>query len=640
MTNEKGDEEKDKRQSQRRERLHLSLSASGSTSERFNASQQTISSSSLAHLNQHEIKEERHDAREGEGEGRERERERDKGIVFRSIADLGRDLLHEVNEKEGEDKEEKVIDMDGDGIKSHQVLLTARLFPSRSSENQRAPNHPLDELAAVRDQLWDTTPVEKDIYKNHTRCFGLFFSTLEMERAFLDSHARLKRNIVYWGYALLVLVTVYISLTELFRNDVVTSICTDEIPLCSQWTENSSADRLEFLAVWGKYFYSAVIPLAFVGCCLHWLIHRNPKVKEKSWTFLVVFLVECLVLVGYNVCFMIFLGGNGEYVWGWWPQITFKVTLGILAILFFFSGIVSFVLVFLLLIFAYAISCIAYFCWTLPNAMDMYGYYSQAVQTLMEAMIGSSLFFLPTFLIYLVASYLMEIANRKEFLQRMLVHTQQKQIIREKSKNEDLQRQLLENMLPTSIVDQLQRQNFTVSSWDELRALSHRHFGVSIMFAEVENFTVFSSEVAPAHVMEYLNDLFLIFDDLCERHEVYKVETVGDQYVAAVGVVTGEMLTENTLSMRGSQLILSTKSLEDIHESKKEYSGNFDKASIQDAACFNTAHMISYAKAIIEGSRGVVVPPETEACPVLRVGIHTVRTFLRCSLIELERVYF
>ena len=217
----------------------------------------------------------------------------------------------------------------------------------------------------------------------------------------------------------------------------------------------------------------------------------------------------------------------------------------------------------------------------------------------------------------------MEIAYRKEFLSRMLMHNQQKQIIAEKTKNEALQRQLLENMLPTSIVDQLQRQNFTVSSWDQLRALSHRHFGVSIMFAELENFTAFSSEVAPAQVMEYLNDMFSIFDDLCDQHEVYKVETVGDQYVAAVGIVTGEMLTEDTLSLRRSQSIelMSTTSLNGMNKVK------IDKVSIRDAACSNTAHMISYAQAIIEGSRDVVVPPEIESCPLLRVGIHTVSIF-------------
>ena len=44
--------------------------------------------------------------------------------------------------------------------------------------------------------------------------------------------------------------------------------------------------------------------------------------------------------------------------------------------------------------------------------------------------------------------------------------------------------------------------------------------------------------------MEYLNNLFQIFDSTCDDFDVYKVETVGDQYVAAVGVVTGRMLSE------------------------------------------------------------------------------------------------
>merc|ERR1711959_211812 len=94
------------------------------------------------------------------------------------------------------------------------------------------------------------------------------------------------------------------------------------------------------------------------------------------------------------------------------------------------------------------------------------------------------------------------------------------------------------------IVEQLRMQNFTIQSWDQLRRMSCRHFGVCIMFAELDGFTAFSAQVRPSLVMEYLNDLFLIFDGLCDDYDVYKVETVGDQYVAAVGVVTGKMHNE------------------------------------------------------------------------------------------------
>ena len=514
--------------------------------------------------------------------------------------------------------------------------LNHRLFHLSSQEEDtdaKVGHHSthLDELAAVRGRLWDTTPVEKEIYKNHTKCFGLFFSTLEMERTFLDSHARLKKNIVYWGYAILVLVTLYRCLVDIFRYDVERVSCSEGIPECTYYASDdwSSQDKWkEQLATEAKYFFSITFTLAFVGSCLHWFIHRSPKVKEKSWTFLIVFMVECLVLISLYAAIMLLFGGNGEYNnESWWPLNIYPVTIEILTILFFFSGIVSFVLVLLLCVLAFVMILAAYFGWTQPNAREKYGTFSQEVAELVFYITQNSLLLLLLALIYLAGAYLMEIAYRKEFLSRMLMHNQQKQIIAEKSKNENLQRQLLENMLPTSIVDQLQKQNFTISSWEQLRALSHRHFGVSIMFADLENFTAFSSEVSPAGVMEYLNDLFLVFDNLCEQHAVYKVETVGDQYVAAVGVVTGEILTENILSMRGIQPMLSSSSFDEIHKSRGEYSSNFDEASIEDAACSNTAHMIAYAKAIIEGSKHVVVPPGVESCPVLRVGIHTVSGF-------------
>ena len=42
------------------------------------------------------------------------------------------------------------------------------------------------------------------------------------------------------------------------------------------------------------------------------------------------------------------------------------------------------------------------------------------------------------------------------------------------------------------------------------------------------------SKEVPAHmVMEFLNELFSKFDDLCDSHRVYKVETAGDCYIVA-----------------------------------------------------------------------------------------------------------
>jgi class 3 adenylate cyclase len=114
-----------------------------------------------------------------------------------------------------------------------------------------------------------------------------------------------------------------------------------------------------------------------------------------------------------------------------------------------------------------------------------------------------------------------------------MIAYQQGRIIKHKTRSESLQKRLLENMLPSCIVDELRKKNYTINSWDELKSLSKRHLSVSIMFADIVGFTHFSSEVDPSRVMVFLNDLFFEFDNLCEDYNVYKVETVGDCYVAA-----------------------------------------------------------------------------------------------------------
>eukprot|EP00435_Cladocopium_sp_Y103_P020841 s840_g5.t1 len=43
--------------------------------------------------------------------------------------------------------------------------------------------------------------------------------------------------------------------------------------------------------------------------------------------------------------------------------------------------------------------------------------------------------------------------------------------------------------------------------------------------------------VMPAELLDYLNSYFTQFDKICAQHEVTKIETVGEEYVCAVGVV-------------------------------------------------------------------------------------------------------
>lgn len=53
-----------------------------------------------------------------------------------------------------------------------------------------------------------------------------------------------------------------------------------------------------------------------------------------------------------------------------------------------------------------------------------------------------------------------------------------------------------------------------------------------ILFADIVGFTQWSSDKKPEEVIGMLSKLFVRFDKLCVRYNVYKVHTIGDCYVA------------------------------------------------------------------------------------------------------------
>ena len=59
---------------------------------------------------------------------------------------------------------------------------------------------------------------------------------------------------------------------------------------------------------------------------------------------------------------------------------------------------------------------------------------------------------------------------------------------------------------------------------------------VSVIFTDIVGFSRISIDVPPLKVMDMLQDLFSRFDWLCEHHDVLKLETIGDAYLAAVGL--------------------------------------------------------------------------------------------------------
>ncbi|PNH09387.1 Soluble guanylate cyclase 88E [Tetrabaena socialis] len=63
------------------------------------------------------------------------------------------------------------------------------------------------------------------------------------------------------------------------------------------------------------------------------------------------------------------------------------------------------------------------------------------------------------------------------------------------------------------------------------------HGKVTVLFADIQGFTPLCGELPAAVVMKLVHDLFVRFDEQLDEFGVYKVETIGDCYVVAGGLV-------------------------------------------------------------------------------------------------------
>ncbi len=95
------------------------------------------------------------------------------------------------------------------------------------------------------------------------------------------------------------------------------------------------------------------------------------------------------------------------------------------------------------------------------------------------------------------------------------------------SLEKDLSDRLLLNILPEPIAIRLKRQETNIADG---------HADVTVMFADIVNFTHMSEEMSPNEMVHLLNDIFSEFDMLAEKYGIEKIKTIGDAYMAAGGL--------------------------------------------------------------------------------------------------------
>ena len=66
--------------------------------------------------------------------------------------------------------------------------------------------------------------------------------------------------------------------------------------------------------------------------------------------------------------------------------------------------------------------------------------------------------------------------------------------------------------------------------------LAERCEEVSILFADIVDFTTLTTQIPPPNLIALLNQIFSRFDQLAQKHGVEKIKTVGDIYMAGAGL--------------------------------------------------------------------------------------------------------
>jgi len=160
-----------------------------------------------------------------------------------------------------------------------------------------------------------------------------------------------------------------------------------------------------------------------------------------------------------------------------------------------------------------------------------------------------------------VVSVIVDISNRKFFIQMKVVQALTKQrenaLVKQKEESDSLIHSIFPKAIAKNLIAKSGNPEEGGSSSSIIKALSKRnildstlacmHQDITILFTDIVGFTSMSQTCLPFEVMSFLHNLFTAFDDLVDLDsDLWKVETIGDAFMVASGLG----VTSSDASMR------------------------------------------------------------------------------------------
>ncbi|MBE9180840.1 adenylate/guanylate cyclase domain-containing protein [Oculatella sp. LEGE 06141] len=121
--------------------------------------------------------------------------------------------------------------------------------------------------------------------------------------------------------------------------------------------------------------------------------------------------------------------------------------------------------------------------------------------------------------------------------------------------------QLLLNILPAAVAKQLKQEH---------RTIAESFSDVTVLFADIVDFTRLSAGIPPDEMVDLLNQIFSAFDQLADRHNLEKIKTIGDAYMVVGGLPVEradhiEAIADMALDMQTTMTRFTTRQNQALH---------------------------------------------------------------------------
>ena len=81
--------------------------------------------------------------------------------------------------------------------------------------------------------------------------------------------------------------------------------------------------------------------------------------------------------------------------------------------------------------------------------------------------------------------------------------------------------------MPVHVAKRIQSKQKTIADKEEC---------ISVLFCDVINLDKFLEKYSATHLVALLDRIYSLFDEVCQKHQVHKMETVGKTYMACAGL--------------------------------------------------------------------------------------------------------